>query len=141
MIQGVAASAAIDMATSPMSRMPDAHSAASAEKLGINQNGLSKVSGDQIADGFRAHLNTLLGSERRVHAKATESGDHGFAVKVIGSGAEPAGTKMIGETKPASDTSLHNLTSAFEYSTNMALVSMVLNGMTNGITTLTSKGG
>lgn len=141
MIQSAAAAAAIDPATSPMMRMQDAHNAASSEKLGINQNTLSKVSGDQIADGFRTHLNSLVSSETKVHGKALEGGERGFGVKLVSTGTEPVGTKMIGETKPATDTSLANLTHAFEYSTNMALVSMALNGMTNGITTLTSKGG
>lgn len=139
MIQGAAAVTSLDSASSIM-RLQDFAAQAHA-KPAINQTDVSTSGGNQIADGFRAHLESLLSSENRVRAKGLDGGAEASAVKTIGPGMEPAGTKMIGDTKPVSDQSLNGLTRAFEYSTNMALVSMVVTGMTNGITTLTSKGG
>lgn len=107
----------------------------------INQIGLSRTGGDHLADGLRAQLTNLLSTEQKVHSGMGAGGNPSGVVQVIQPGSEPVGTRMIGDVQPVSDKSIQNLTSAFEYATNMALVSLVLNGMTNGITTLTSRGG
>ncbi|HRJ69001.1 MAG TPA: hypothetical protein PK812_05270 [Beijerinckiaceae bacterium] len=111
-------------------------------QLAINQNSLLKVGGDQIADGVRAHMANLLDLERKV--KPRRAGDDSeMAITELGGSKDPAGTKVLGETQTAigGDNALQNLTDAFEYATNAALVSLVLGGVTNSITTLTTRGG
>lgn len=139
MIEAAAAVMSTEGLSALASRLPEAANAQA--KPGINQAGLSGISGDHIADGFRAHLDNLLSVEARARAGGVGASGQSEVVKSIGGGVDPQGTKVIGETKPASDAALQGLTAAFEYSTNMALVSMVLGGLTNGVTTLTSRGG
>lgn len=140
-----AATLSLDAIAAPASKLSGRHLAQTAgldTQLAINQNSLLKVGGDQIADGIRAHMANLLTLERKV--KPPRAGDDSeMAITVLGGDKDPAGTKTLGETQTGTggDGALQNLKDAFEYSTNAALVSLVLSGVTNGITTLTTRGG
>lgn len=140
MIQGVSSISPVETIT-PKTSALDAQSGSFAEKLGINQNSLSKVNGDPVAEGIGVRLNSLVRSEARLHGMGANGGGAASRVKVIDTRPDPVGSTGIDANKSTSDTNLQHLTNAFEYSSNMALVSLVLNGMTNGISTLTSRGG
>jgi len=107
----------------------------------INQNGLSRTGGDQIADSVRAHMASLLTLERKV--KPVGPGAVGGVDVTVLGGKDPEGTQLLGGNQKASegDAALGNLKDAFEYATNAALVSLVLTGVTSSITTLTTRGG
>lgn len=141
MIEGVAAVAALPAGGVQPLNLQEISPRLDVAQPDINQIGLSRMGGDHLADGLRAQLTNLLSTEQKVHAGHGAGGNPNGVVQVIQPGSEPVGTRMIGDAQPVSDKTIQNLTSAFEYATNMALVSLVLNGMTNGITTLTSRGG
>lgn len=110
----------------------------SAAQPSINSNSVSLNATDQPFDVVRSAISDLM--VRGQSATGAERRGEGQLVKSIDPAGQSALVKDIGDVPETQISGLGNYKAAMEYAIHANMVGMVLQGVTKGITALTSRG-